>query len=247
MPDESPNALSSLLNAVTLLVAQIATDVVDAMFVLIVPRDRDTANHCKAVGMLAARLGNSLSLGGECADELQLAGRAHDIGKLEWPDASFGDKTLPELHNVADQMYYHPTRAKVFLCSALKSITRQGCPCGFRWIEWVWFHHWGYTDDYQEDPAKEDEEVKQVLECRNGCKEKDLVELGIAVLNVSDAFHAAISKRLYKGRTAEAKSINEVLFEIQEGSRTRYHPDVVQALSDNERWLRQVFLPHIEQ
>ena len=224
-------------------IGKIALAFIDSTLNILSVRDKYSAEHCKSVGRLAAELGTSFGLDLEYISELQLAGRAHDIGKLTWPDMCFTEKTKDELGACFDMMYFHPTHSKKFLQNSFQSLDHP--KCSLRWIEWVWLHHWGYKDEYKINPPLEDPEVKKLLECIRECPIREIIELGIGIIHVSDAFHAAISGRPYRKDHPKPKSIDQVIYELRDKSGEEYHPEVVKKIKSMESWLRQIFIPDI--
>jgi HD-GYP domain-containing protein (c-di-GMP phosphodiesterase class II) len=217
---------------------------VDSALDFLERRDRYTAQHCIGVGLLAGRLGKALGFDKQSIAELELAGRAHDIGKIAWKDDCFGGQKEGELGNLYDRMFDHPTLSKAFLYDPLKVLHANNPTCELKWLYWVWFHHWGFRNEYRKNPPLDDDGVKEITECLEKCQHKITIELGIGVMHVADSLHAGISGRPYRSDPAP-KSIDKILKELEEKMDDEYHPQVVKAVKDIEPWLKNYFIPKI--
>jgi len=227
------------------ILGEIALNFIDSILGILSRREDNnyTAKHCIKVGLLAGVLGKSLNLENHDIKELQLAGRAHDIGKLAWPDTCFTKAKKERLGITRNMMLYHPTIGKQLLYNSLAPLDRRKRKCKLKWTYWIWFHHWGYTEEYRKYPPLTDPEVQVFLKCLNdNCNFLRIIELGIGIMYVADCFHAAISKRDYRGTFPMGKSIEDILKYMTENTGKEFHPEVVKKMVELKPWLQQTFI-----
>lgn len=233
------------MESVANLSAQVAVDFIESSLILLRKRDVYSEEHSKAVGRLSGELGKQLGLDLKTVRELEFAGRAHDIGKLAWHDCCFSDKGKEELGHHVDRMFSHPIHSRNFLNNSLQAIYDESNKCNKRWIYWVWFHHWGFTEKYRKTPPPEHPDVVSFLQCLETCPHRESIELGIGIIHVADSYHAGISGRSYRKDHPIPKSTDTVLGELQAKAGEEYHPFVVQKMVAMSSWLKTTFCENI--
>jgi len=215
-------------NDVENIIGELSLAFIDSSLYVLGLRDSYTSSHCANVGMISAKIAQNMGLSDEFSEEIALAGRAHDIGKIVWPDRCFTDAKLEDLCDCKLLMAEHPTYSKAYLCKALEPLYRDKCKP--RWVHWVWLHHWGYSEEFHKNPKPSDVTSQVHLD--------EEFELGFCILHVADAFHAGTSVRKYRG--ADPKDVRVVLDELITGSGTNYNPEVVAQMLKMEKWLNGV-------
>ena len=161
-------------------------------------RDRYTDQHCDRVQALAVRLGRACGLHGAALDQLALAARFHDIGKIGIPDAVLLKPGRLDEAELA-VMRTHPLRGeRVFLATG------------------------------REDAAAVARLIRQHHEAWNGSGYPDglrgeQIALGARVIAVIDGYDAMITDRPYRAGMPLAR----VLQVLAEEAGQRLDPAVV--------------------
>jgi ribosomal protein S27AE len=207
-------------------------------------RDKYTRQHCILVGYFSGLLANVLDLPIEVQEEMQLSGKAHDLGKISWDDTLHKCVKKNELENYhLDLIYAHPKIGADFLYNAISGSfkTNPEENINQRWIGVILCHHWGYKEEYKAYPPLNDPSYMNFLENLAECSSDDkFFNLMIGIVKIADSFHAAISERLYR-EISTPKSIDTAWAEIAKENGTIYHPEVASALEKSLPHFKELF------
>ncbi len=175
-------------------------DVVTAMAEALEARDAYTKGHAVRVAELSWEIARELGLKRKEAKYVGLAGALHDIGKIGFPDALFGEHEARLPSELVKQINRHPSIG----VKILKPLDFLG-PI----IDYVAAHH----------------ERLDGKGYPRGLKE-DKIPLGAQIVSVADIYDAITSERPYQ-KTKTPEEALEILHAIA-GARVRL--DVVEAL-----------------
>lgn len=219
------------------------TEFVNSCWRLIHQRNQYTGDHCRTVGLLSGRLAKELNLEKEIIDDIQLAGKIHDFGKILWEDPLlFGGIKRSQLSDVNRRaIQEHPTVTKDYFWNSL-CIERDEELC---WLVPVWFHHWGFKEDFRQYPDPTHPSTKIFLNKIKNFWSEEKVEIVIGIIKVADCFHAGVAGRIYREEHPTAKDVYTVIEEIVRDKGRIYHPTVAEALQKNAIFLKEEFIPSI--
>ena len=163
-------------------------------------RDAYTNKHCGRVSVLATQLGQHFGLSARPLDELAMAARFHDIGKLGIPDAVL---LKPSRLDEAEMqiMRSHPERGeRVFLATGREDAKRVG--------RLIRQHHEAFDGSGYPDGLHSEQ-----------------IQLGARILAVVDGFDAMTTTRPYRNPLSQETTL-EIL---RDEAGKRLDPSVVAA------------------
>ncbi|MBI2251887.1 MAG: HD-GYP domain-containing protein [Armatimonadetes bacterium] len=173
----------------------------EALAHIIDEKDHYTSGHSERVAKFGKVIALELNLGDIRAQEIEKAGRIHDLGKINIPDKILQKKgalnpeetLLIQTHpSLILQLFYKYDRLKKYLPVKMASL-----------------HHERYDG----------------LGYPYGLREKE-IPLGARILAVADTFDALTSDRPYRKRLSE----EEALQEIKKNQGTQFDPLIVEAI-----------------
>lgn len=174
--------------------------VIEAMVGVLEERDQYTFGHSERVSMFAQAIAEEMGLSEPQIQQVRLAGRIHDIGKIDVPDAvlrkpgSLNPEELVKMKSHTDRNYWY-----------LGKYTRLGRHIPF---ELAAYHHERYDGN------------GYIL----GLKGEE-IPLGSRIISVADTYDAMTSDRPYrKGLPTE-----EAMRRLQDAAGTQLDPNVVAA------------------
>lgn len=166
---------------------QIFTETIDTIIMALEAKDLYTKGHSERVYNLTSLLVDKMNIPSQEADDIRMAARLHDIGKI-----GISDMILNKPERLTDEEYAVIKNHPVIGAEVLKKIKEFE-----RIVPIIYHHHERYDGKGYPDGLK-----------------GDAIPLGSRIISVVDSFDAMISKRTYREALSKSKAVNELVKNI---------------------------------